>query len=240
MLLSGCITRKPLKTRGAGLTDNVDLQLVEPDENSDAVEKIVHRVKSSVFGLKREEFLSLMIHEYQKLQLLDSEEKWRSPYYAEYKSRLLPDDLHMADVLKFLDRIGDAARKNPYLLKFLNEAGPAELRPLQEYLDREGDQVLPRVVAYALVSETICQIQMEDVDFLQATYDIFRQARKDLDVDFFDMNLFGYAKLTTVESPIEEFIEIRKSGRVEPDYLRKILPINIVEAIYTDKYLGAL
>ncbi|RCK79420.1 MAG: hypothetical protein OZSIB_0060 [Candidatus Ozemobacter sibiricus] len=97
-------------------------------------------------------------------------------------------------------------------------------------LATEGTRVLPDVVTFAWALEALTRLMAEDWRFLAFTLDHWRQGRRFI-WGSKNFRLFDHVKLLSIEHLNARFVECHRRGVVPPDFMRVLLPLNILEAV---------
>jgi hypothetical protein len=202
------------------------------------IRKLGKIYKKNVAHLKQKDVHQLVKNAYIQLHLMDDKGEWLSEELREASDRLLPPDLDLKSVNTFINKTVKAASQNPYLINFVNKVKHEDCQYLASKVKEEGNIVLPKSVALAIALDNLTREQLKSTELLISVFNLFREARKNEKIGFKELGLFRWAKLSTVEAPIEKFIEFRKSGVVDPTFTRYFLPVNILEAMAADVFLG--
>jgi len=208
-------------------------------EAREALALVVRTLEQSADGLTPTLAREGTMREYQTLHLMDDKGRWTVPALAAHEAALLPGDLDTAGMRAFIDRIGRAAQENPYLMKFLGRARGADLSRLQEKVRTEGAEVLPRVLLHAQVLDRLTEVMADDYKVSQACREHWKRFESNPAFRA-GLNAFQKAKLASVNLGIDKYNEIQRTGKVDPNTLRFILPLNIMEAVAADIYHGTL
>lgn len=199
---------------------------------------IAHVVKSSLDKKTDLEMHSLVKEHFEVLKLLKEDGTWAHPLLEEIGDKLLPDNLTVADFDEMTDAMAVNAAQNPYLHRFLEEAGKRELVNLYRTVRREGDQFFPEFGAYAMVLENLTKAMRENFHVAEACEAIWTQEREEVGGVRANIGFSGAVKYYSVEGPVSRWIDSLAEGEIAPDFLRLMLPINILEATAYDFYQG--
>lgn len=129
-----------------------------------------------------------------------------------------------------------AVERNPILVKSFTAAKALNLARLKEKMRSEGDTVIPDVVAYAVVLENVSHEMGEHWESISVFLEHWKKERAAAHIER-HMGPFDFAKLLSVEKPIQDFIRFHRDGAVDPNFLRGMLPLNIMEATVFDASL---
>ena len=208
---------------------------LEPSTGSERTptRKIAEFLKDTVSGVTAEEMSSMMEAHYAKLRLIDKHGEWALPCLADISDFLLPGNLDKAASSQFIDEMARAADENAYLKDFLAKAHEETFAAYMAKVEEEGDSVLPDVVAYAHALDRLTIAMRRDWNILDACKNHWIGARKVARTAKI-MGLFEHAKLASVEWPMAKFVENHRAGQVAPDFMKYILPANIMEAVFAD------
>ncbi|MBF0207236.1 MAG: hypothetical protein HQK53_10145 [Oligoflexia bacterium] len=205
---------------------------------SPSARRIAEIFKASIREWRPIEFKELLAQQYVRLHLMDKQQRWRSDALARISESLLPSNINAAMIDVFVDRVVSNVESNPYLVNFLMQAQQLPCKKIRRNISEEGRYVLPRMVAFALVVDTLTRAELDHPDVLEAVVTLFEQARNEENIGFTDLGLFVSIKLRLIESPIKEMIRFRREGKVDPDFAKYYLPLNVLEAMLADCYLG--
>ena len=229
-LLCGCKS-----TGGANVLSANDS--TTSDVNSTSVGVVALAVKSAINDWTIPSGRALMQHHLVQFRLMDESGAWQAPQLSAISERLWPSNIDLAAADAFVDQVAAAAADNPYLLNFLDQAVKLNFPNLSAKFASEGKTVIPDVIAYGIVLQQLTKAMYDDWTLIPVLEGIWKRARKDDDVSQY-MELFDFAKLTTVEDPINHFVSYHQSGVVPGSFLHTILPVNILEAIMVDIHEG--
>jgi hypothetical protein len=193
--------------------------------------------KQSIQQKSSGEFKQLMKKQLIQMRLMDRNYNWTNTKLERVADKLIDPNLSMFQVAKFIEKIVEANSQNEYLLRFLAVASTKKFKKLEAKIKSEGSTILPNVVAYALVLENMTKLMRDDWRLLESVLLQWPKVRKEINLKK-HLNLFDKLKLASVESPIENIVEIQKEGVVPGSFLKRMLPINILEAVAFDVKLG--
>ncbi len=197
-------------------------------------EKIASYVKQTLQGWTSAGAVDLMRGHYAQLRLIDANGRWAAPELEAISDFLLPSDLDQQKIYAFIDVMTASAAANGYLHDFLVQAKEEDFPLFRAKLAAGGNQMLPDMIAYAVVQDRLSKAMREDYTLMSTCETIWKKARNEANIWKY-MEAFEFAKLFSIEIPaIEEFIKIHKSGAVPPNFLRAALPVNIMEACLED------
>lgn len=198
-------------------------------------EKIGEVLKSSLTNLTVEDFTSLMEKHMIDLQLLKKPNEWSHPQFEAKLNHIYQSDNHTLQYMDiFVDRIAQNAAKNNYLHTFLSQVNESEIKNLQEIVKLEGSTVLPDVLAYAVVLETLNSEMVGDHNFAQVCFDIWSKYDPIQNVTG-----FGNIKVKSIGIAMNQFLGFIKEKKIDPSY-GKIVSFNIFQAMAEDFKLKRL
>ncbi len=200
--------------------------------------RVASLIKSKVEVRSVDEMKALMKRQYVKTHLMNRNGEWQLEALNPISEKLLPSDLSMPAILDFIDRVAAHVEDNPYAVAFLEKASQEEFGTLIQKLETEGDTVIPQVVAWALAMENITKAEIDDPTLIELLSDFWIKEREKEGINLRSTGLFGIVKLMSVEAPIRKIIEFHKTKKLDPKFLRGMLPLNIFEAITADKVMG--
>lgn len=198
-----------------------------------AADEIAEFLKDNVAGLSAQQMDTMMSEHYKRLRLLDASGQWRLAGLAAIGDYLLPGDIDESASFQLIDDAAAAAQKNPYLADFLAKARQETFADYMAYVDEEGDEIFPDVIAYAHVLERLTSAMRDDWRVLEACMDHWKKEREIAGISE-HLDWFEHAKLASVEWPMGKFVGAHKDGYVPSDFMKGILPINIMEAVAVD------
>ncbi|MDD2717872.1 MAG: hypothetical protein PHW04_18445, partial [Candidatus Wallbacteria bacterium] len=199
--------------------------------------EIAQLIKTSLDATDVKSVRSTMVQHFQTLRLIDADCKWVAPELAAISDRLLARDLTMSQVKSFVDQAADLAEKNVYLAAFFARAQQEDFSGLAGKVSQIGKQEFPRLVAYALALDRLTGAMKDDWRLLEICRKIWQKHGSDEHITG-NMGWFDWAKLESVEMGIDGFIKYHKSEVVPQDFMRRLLPLNIMEAVAVDMQLG--
>ncbi|MBF0442001.1 MAG: hypothetical protein HQK54_08865 [Oligoflexales bacterium] len=209
----------------------------ETSQEEAVVRAIAEFVKSSLSDTSADEMRKLMFSQLVHLRLISESGIWTDPQFENHSDYLLGNDLDKDKIGEFVDFVAEANLKNPYLTKFLVKAGKSDFSKYYEKIRGEAHTFFPDLVAYGLVQERLTKLLYQDWRLIKASRDIWAKARATSNIEE-HMELFDYAKLASVDYPIRKVIEFNESGSVDQDFLKIMLPVNIMEAVMVDIRTG--
>jgi hypothetical protein len=194
---------------------------------------IAEYLKDTLQGVTAEQMDAMMRGHYRRLRLLDENDNWTVPRLDSISLELLPGDLDETKNFEFIDHMTRAAEANEYLTDFLARVQDEDFGELMSKIDEEGMAVLPDVIAYAHVLERLNRTMRDDwrvLDDCKVHWKKFWDAHN----AYSYLDLFLTAKALSVKWPIGKLLDAHKAGAVAPDFMKAILPINIMEAVAVD------
>ena len=194
-------------------------------------------VKATLLGVSDAQTKAMMTAHLKQMKLMDAEGMWTHPRLAELATVLLPETLGTKDLHALVDAMAENAAENPYLRNVLLSAEKQDVLKLYKHVRREGAKELPGAVAYAMVLQNLTKAMHEDHRVLEACQEVWLKGREGMDIQKL-FGLFELIKLKSVEYPINEFLKAHREGHVDPDMLRTMLSVNILEAMALDAKLG--
>ncbi len=176
-----------------------------------------------------------MFRHYKLLHLINTKGKWATPELQKNSKKLLPSNITEEKSKRFVDKVINLAEKNPHLLTFFRKSKNLKFKNLSKKIDTEGAQIIPDVVAYALVLELLTKAIYDHPKILKDCNKIFKK-RKAKTNYLNPENLFQKIKLSSLEGPVIEKIIIKshKTGKVSKNAARRLLIFNILEADLAD------
>ncbi|MBF0205826.1 MAG: hypothetical protein HQK53_02960 [Oligoflexia bacterium] len=208
---------------------------------SSSTAEIVAVVKESIEGIPPAAIRFMVQKQFMRMHLMDELGDWKSVELVAISEDLLPSDLSQftqEKINSFIDRVANNVEDNPILVKFLERIRGEQFELLSAKVKREGRFVLPEVISYALALNNLTRAEIDDPEIIQSCLEIFPRERDAAHITPWQMGLFGWAKLTSVEGPMKVVLHARKTGELHPQFLRHMLPVNITEAIIADLVLG--
>jgi hypothetical protein len=195
--------------------------------------KIAEYLKDTVAGVTSEQMNEMMISHYKQVRLINESGAWALPELEEISDFLLPGDIDEEQTFAFIDHMASAAEDNEYLVDFLNKAQNEDFFDYMSKVDEEGDSVFPDALAYAHALERLTIAMREDWRIIRACRDLWIVEREIAGISEY-MDLFEHLKLASVEWPMNKIIDVHEADYVPSDFLKGILPINILEAVALD------
>ena len=220
---------------GCGFQDESQLSA---NRTRPATRVIADRVKSTLTPISSRQFLAMMKAFYQRGRLMNDQGTFEIEELAAISEELLPETMKMAQVNDFIDEIASHIEDNPYVMEFLTEALQASFPSLESIYSKEGAEVIPKIVAWAMVLEKVTKAQLDHPELIGIMSDYWIAERKRQGINFRKMGFFGAVKLVSMEEPIQQIATFHSIGEVDPKFLRGMLPLNIGEAITADWVMG--
>jgi len=194
---------------------------------------LASQLKAHAGALTQAQYQRLLRRQFQQMRLLDQAGTWADPLLARYQDRLLPGNFGPEQALSLIDQIASTSEKNDYLQRFLARAQNREFKRLKERFALQGHIVTPVLVSYAQALDSLTRLMREDYRVLKSCMTVWQEARKKESLQK-RLDWFDTAKLYSVEIGIKDIIEIQESGVVPRDFLKKVIPLNISEAVAKD------
>jgi hypothetical protein len=207
--------------------------------NQSVPAKIAKIINASLDKQTSEDMSFLIRKHFKTMRLLESNDKWASPELEALSEDLLAYDLNIENMKKFVELVAFYADQNDYLKDFLKKADAADFPLLSKKVSQEGAYVFPDVVAYAIALDRLTRAMRNDWRLLAVCQKIWQKNRINEKLYKY-MDLFDYAKLASVEITANFFLKFHKSGNVPVEFMKKILPMNILEAVAVDVTLKNL
>jgi len=201
--------------------------------NNPALNSVMNKLKGSISYLDDATLQYLVRTHYQTMRLMDHNGSWTAPELESISEALLPSDLSINDAYDLLDRMAMHAEENPYLVDFFEAAAGQQFDTLFTQVDASGAQILPAVVAYAVLQENMTKAMYNDYQLIEVLMNIWVPTRQALGIEA-SLSTFHKLKLMSVEKPMNDYIQFHSTGEVPADYAKLDLPLNIFEAVAED------
>ena len=134
--------------------------------------------------------------------------------------------------------MADLMGQNEFLVDFLEEAKKRSFPRLIHKLQTEGEQVIPDVVALALVVERLTKLIYNNPALLEKFIIVCRNSMKEANL-VKHMSWFYKTKLISVEKGLKlTYIKCQKSGKVPKAMSKRLVPVNILEAVTCEYSFG--
>jgi hypothetical protein len=198
-------------------------------------------IKPYLSRLTASEVTARVAGHFHRLRLLGADGRWAAPELAAIAERLVPDDLGPRELGIFLDLMAEYASRNQYLTDFLTQAVADSNPEFARQIAREGPQVFPEVITYALALDRLTRAMCDDWRILAACERVWRHERRtkvQLVKHWGGWAACFFIKLASVEAGIERVLDYHRSGKVPGTFMRTILPMNILEATSADLARG--
>jgi hypothetical protein len=207
-------------------------------EDISIVEYIGKLIKNKLCNLPQEQMYAIMKKHFKTLCLIDGTDNWVSTKLSAVAGLLLPEDITLEQVDKFIDRIIENLQKNQYLTAFFNNLKFKKFKKLTDKFNLEGDLVIPDVIGFALVLENLVNVCANDYLMYEECFNIFTKARK-LRPFLKLMPLFAKVKFLSIEKVVRDtYLINHKTKCVPPNSGKFSVPINIIEATIADLARG--
>ena len=208
--------------------------------------KLAELIRTALADVSSQRFRAEMINQLQLARLMDRDHKWATPELEAASAQLLPSEAELtrARVADFVDSLGALIDQNLYLRDALTAvaAHPASAS-LAAIVQAEGERVFVQVIAYGMVLDRLTEAMARDWRLLRSVTRQWDAARKRDRVGrqlVQEGQPFMLAKLVSVLGPIRSIIDFHEQDRVDPDFLRPMLSVNIDEAVVVDMAKGCL
>ena len=222
-------TTNPLNTADEGKGSIRGLQ--QNKRSSPALATIVKTLKGSLVNVNDTTIQTYMAKHYQTLRLMDESGNWTIQSLGNIGETLLPPEVTVSDAEQLLDAMADAASENGYLMDFLDGASSRTFSHLENKVQKEGAQVLPLLISYALVLELLTKAVYEDPELLSVLYEHFITTRAALGIDAKSLSAFVTIKLVSVEKSILSGIKMYESNSDMPEHADSLLTMNVMVAV---------
>jgi len=227
--LAGKRSRTPFDNNGR--ESNMEPVL---EECSVATRKVVRIIKEHMTGWDERRMYMQMRRHYQILQLIDREGRWASLELQKLSSVLLPRNMTEELSHHFIDEMARAAERNPVLVRFLERANEATFDHLRDKVSLEGKEVIPDVIALALVFEKLTKAMYDHPVIIRDCVRIFEGTKADV-----KLLLFTRLKLVMIGGPVKRiFLKAHRTGRVPARAGAWMTPLNILVAAVADWIAG--
>ena len=200
---------------------------------SPALDTVMNKLKGSISYFNDATLQYVVRTHYQTMRLMDAQGVWVTPELQDISEDLLPSNLSVADAYDLIDRMAMHAEENPYLVDFFEAAQGEQFDTLFNQVDAEGAQILPAVVAYAILQENLTKAMYNDYRLIEVLMNIWVPTRQALGIEA-SLSTFHTLKLMSVEKPMNDYIQFHSTGVVPADYAKLDLPLNIFEAVAED------
>ncbi|RZI45338.1 hypothetical protein [Candidatus Finniella inopinata] len=214
---------------------SADLKAIQEEASPESY--VAWTIKQNLDSLNDQAAYNLVKDHFIQLKLLNFDGKWAAPQLEAIGDELLPRGISTADFNNMVDLMATNAEKNPYLHQFMLEANKADLTEFYDKVKRDGPKVFPELIAYAMTLNALTKSMRDDVTVLKATMQVWGKASASINI--FNTGGFMYwVKYQSVKSPLKKAIQAIETGKVDPDYCRNYLPLNILEATLIDWLMG--
>jgi hypothetical protein len=176
-------------------------------------------------------------HHYRKLRLVDKNGQFRIRQLEDVSEFLLPGNLGLIEIDQFLDRMAGCADANPYLRKFLQAAPGERFQVLERKIEDEGSLVIPDAIFYAFALDRLTATLRQDPTIIDSLLQLWEKERQESGMDK-HMTAFWKVKRVSVKYPIEKMVKFHESGKIASNFMKFLLPLNILEAAAGDLFLG--
>lgn len=200
------------------------------------VREIGELIKEKVSHVNGLELRRLIEDQYYQMWLRDSQGNWVLPNFKKYDSHLLPT-LSSSDVNAFVDQIVGAVYKNDYLMRLMLSLSDKDKDAVRNKFEAEGDDLFPHILAQAILLERLTSGIRNDYRLLDEAINHWDEIVKDKRLKK-RLNIGYKIKYASVLGPIRKVVEAMKSGKVEKNFLKQMISVNIIEAGLYDMFVG--
>lgn len=199
--------------------------------------KIANYLKSCVNDISDADVLAAMQKHFFNLDLMNENGFWKGPKLESISSKLLPTNASVQSLRALIDESTFNIEQNPYMHKFLLEAEKSDLSEFHQKIE-SNKSFIPDVLTYAMALENFTKASIEDVNLFEEAFNVWdsegllRKSPK--------YGLLGIIKYYSVRQAASDIIKVIKKGTVSQDFVRYLLPINILEAAMYECWNGNL
>ena len=137
-------------------------------------EQLKNSIKNTLGGFDEYKMRKQMFKHYKLLHLINGTEEWVTPELKEISSELLPRDMTEEKSKDFVELMAQLAGRNPYLVNFLQRVENIKFEHLAFRVEKEGGQLFPDIVAYAIVLDCLTKATYENPKILENCVEIFK------------------------------------------------------------------
>lgn len=200
---------------------------------SPALHDVINKLKGSISYLDDATLQYAVRSHYQTLRLMDVNGAWVAPELEYISEELLPSNLGINDAYDLLDRMAIHAEENPYMVDFFDATKGKSFDALFSQVDATGAQILPAVVAYAVLQENMTKAMYNDHTLIEVLMNIWVPTRQAMGIEAM-LDTFSKMKLASVEKPMNDYLTFHATGVIPANYAKLDLPLNIFEAVAED------
>ncbi len=214
---------------------HTQLRLVAEEPSTNPIDQVVSFVKATLNTKTDEQIRSMVKKHYERFRMI-KDGKWTHPKLQSLSEELFPTQMSVTDCCSLVDNMGTLAKRNPYLSEALQSLQAQDLEGLKQKALRDGAEVLPDVASYAMALEKITSSIKKDIGVLDALDEVWDQSKQSISIvkhfsPFEIVKYYGLLHLSGIKKGI-------KTGKVPQNYLSLALPVNILEATFSDFWCG--
>lgn len=209
-----------------------DHQTVESPEGL-----IAAYVKSTIAGQTDEKMKDMVEKYFVIMKLMNDNGTWNSGL-SKIGDKLLPKNLSVKDFEGLVDEMAKNASENPYVHAFLTEAQGENFSELFGKIKKEGKDFIPGFVAYAMTLQNLTVEMRKDYKIAKVCEGIWREKCAEVGGAFKNIGFSGFVKYYSVKLSVSRMIAAFRKKKIDPQFGRFILPVNIVEATIYDMGAG--
>lgn len=217
--------------------NRITIDTAPSDPSRSAIAEVGNFLKSYLKDFDPTAFKGMMLSHLNTLNLLDQNGEIVIPSLKAKQDSIIPPDLKKEDCEKFIDEIVSANKSNEYLEAFLSQATKGHFSKLEGKIKNEGSKVIPETIAYAIVLEGITSAMKDDYKIIEDLSRYWVNKRKPIRLTK-HFNWFEIAKIFSVEIPMRQITKFHRKGKIHKNFLRYLLPLNIMEAFMSDRFKG--
>lgn len=198
-----------------------------------SADRIEAFIQSAIEPLSVDFFQSSMRGKYKTLRLRD-DSSWKTKKLGALEGVLFP---HSTDTVRdFLHEVTYCVKKNPYLVEAINAFTQEEFLCLQEKLQQDGSLMIGDIVAHAMVLENLTREFAKDITMFDEVNALWDEEKKKIQPykNFSHFSFIKYCTLNRLQCVSQTFNE----NKINADFLTFGLPLNILEAAFTDLLAG--
>lgn len=194
-------------------------------------------LKKNIESIPIDDFRMALNSHLKQLKLLNHDGDWAHPKLEEIENQIVPQTIVHEVFTSLLDEMIRLMYRNQYLLPLFNNFNQADLTKTIEHFNKDSDWVMAHLMSYALLMENLTKAQYNDWRILEVCHEVWIKEQIASDIRK-HMKWFDKLKMDGIKKPIDSFIRFHKTGKVDKNFFRMGMPLNVLMAVAKDMTLG--
>jgi len=150
----------------------------------------------------------------------------------------LSHDKSINDLSNMLDKISDNLEKNSYMTRVLDNFSNKDIQEVYNKVISTPKEQILNLLTLALCIEDMNIALGKDIYLFEKIYNVWDKKSKDPLNIYQKNNLFFLIKYYSIKKPIDKFFIYAKNKKINKNFGKILLPMNIIEAVLEDLRKG--